>query len=140
MLATLTFTSGSLSATPLHCTLIAGDGWDGTSHSVPSVTGVGGHVGTRVVWDPSIRQGTQCRAGSCGGWGLVLDIDNIVSTHWRWDISSVYRHSSHSSVLHQDWSVWDHDAEQRQSVQEHYWWTVRSQLHSCRKLQALQHH
>ena len=44
-----------------------------STDGVPRVTGVGGHV-VGCVWDPSIRQRTQCGAGSCGGWGLVLDI------------------------------------------------------------------
>ncbi len=105
-----------------------------STDGVPSITGVGGYFGGCIIWDHSIRQGTQCGTGSCGGWGLVLDIDNIVSTHWMWHIYSVklgyLQQPSYSSVLHQDWSVWDHDAEQRQ-VQKHQWWTVRHQLQLC---------
>ncbi len=43
--------------------------WSSSTDGVPSVTGVGGHVGVIVVRDHSIRQGTQCGAGSCGGGG-----------------------------------------------------------------------
>ncbi len=52
-----------------------------STDGVPRVTGVGCHVGGCSVWDHSIRQWTQCGAGSCGGWGLILDIDNNYSQH-----------------------------------------------------------
>ncbi len=55
-----------------------GDGW-----CVVRDTAVDGYVQGSGVSDISIgvSEGRQCGAVSCGGWGLVLDIDNIVSTH-----------------------------------------------------------
>ncbi len=72
----VTLTSTITHASPL--LVSTGDGW-----CEPRDTAVGGYVGVRVVRDPSIRvsEGSQCGAGSCVGWELVLDRENIVSTH-----------------------------------------------------------
>ena len=58
---------GTSTSTITHTSYRSSSSTDG----VPSVTGVGGYVGGCIVWDHSIRQRTQCGAGSCGGWGLV---------------------------------------------------------------------